>query len=282
MVKLQSWSELGSSTWYQVVLSLLTDRDAKTKLSHWVLHYADKLGLPRPLECLLCRWKSCLPIFISLVPFRDTGSILVFFQRVPLHTAYMCSCYHSEIRRGHLLPGPTNSQAFTGLEFGDMMYFFCVAYKSHFLNWIFPHKIPSHCFSDDIRLFKSHIIGIRDENMQKWLFFFSLISPRQRKRFTHNLSSSESSSAIYQVLVQIISVNMFNLLAMKMLSWHWFWSYMLLNKSWCFCSWAIGWNARACSDTGWDESLQGACVNIAVKKQPHPTDFKEYMWGFGS
>lgn len=243
--------------------------NVKTKLGPCVLHYAEKFMLPGPLSHLLHRWKSLLPTFISMAPFRDISSILCF-QRVPLHTACVCvPAISLKYGKGHLPTGPINSQAFTELEFGNSMYSFSVDCKSHSLNWIFLCKVlaKSLFFSGDIQPFKSHVKESRDKNMKKWLLsFLSSGCQGRRVHSLENLCSSESSSAIYPVLFQIISMKIFSLLAMKMLSWHWFWSYMVLNTSWCFCSWAIGCNARAWSDAGWDESLQGACINIAVKK----------------
>lgn len=267
MVKPQSWSELGSSTWYQIVPSLLMEANAKTKLSRWVLHYAE-FRPSGPLAYPLCRWKSWLPIFISLAPFRDISPD--FFSQCLCTECGVCSCYHSQIRRSHSLSGPTNPQAFTELEFGNTMYSFSVTCKSYFLNWVFLHKVlnKSLFFSDDCRPFKSHLTDSRDGNMQKVLFhFLSSVPVREEGSqvgefvFVRDLQGYLSSFSPNNTCKHL-----FSWLAMKMLIWHWFWSYMLLNESWCFCSWAMGWNARACSDAGWDESCHGACVSIAVKK----------------
>lgn len=52
-----------------------------------------------------------------------------------------------------------------------------------------------------------------------YFFLFSHLSQSEKKVHSlENLASSESSNSIYQVLVQIIAVKMFNLLAMNILS----------------------------------------------------------------
>lgn len=205
--------------------------------------------------------------FTSVWHLSNTSAQFHFFQGVPLYTA--CVCAPAIILKCGKVTGPTNSQTLTELKFGNTTNSFRLACKSHFLNQNFPYKVLTKTV---FRWWHSPIQEA-SHRQQGWkhaqgtFFLFSHLSQSEKKAHRlENSTSSESSNSVYQVSVQIIAVKMFNLLAMKMLSWHWFWSYMLLNISWCFCSWAIVWNARACSEAGWDESLQGACVNTAVKK----------------
>lgn len=132
----------------------------------------------------------------------------------------VCSCYHSQVWGSHSLPGPANPQACTELEFGNTMYSFSVACKSHFLNWIFIHKVLNKSLFFLMRVSHSRAtLKITEmETCKKCYFISSHLSQSEKKvHRLENLSSSETSRAIYQVLVQIISVNVFSWLAMKML-----------------------------------------------------------------
>lgn len=267
MEKLQSWRELGWSCGYQVIPSLLTEANAETKFGHWVLHSVEKIGLPAPLAYQLWRWKSLTSYLYQSGTFPIYQLNFFFFQGMPLYTA--CMCVPAITLKCGKATGPTNSQNFHWTEIWKHEEFLQCGLQISLFELALSIQSSHHDSFSLVTLIRSRAPSQRAgmKTCISYFFLFSHLSQSEKEvHRLENLASSESSNAVYQVLVQIIAVKMFNLLAMKMLSWHWFWSCMLLNISWYFCSWAIGWNARACSDAGWDESLQGACVNTAVKK----------------
>ena len=99
--KLQLWSELGLSSWYRVVPSLLIETNDKTNPSHCFLHYTGCQDL-----CHTCSADGILDFpSLSVWHLSEMLPQLYFLPRVPLHTA--CTRYHSEVWRRPLTTWPT-------------------------------------------------------------------------------------------------------------------------------------------------------------------------------
>lgn len=121
--------------------------------------------------------------FISVWHISNISAPFHFFQGVPLYTA--CVCVPAIILKCGKVTGPINSQTTTELKFGNTKNSFRLACKSHFLNWIFPYKV----LTKTLFLWWHSSIQEPRHREQGWkhaqaTFFFSLICPSQRRKFT--------------------------------------------------------------------------------------------------